>query len=1069
MAQQVVTELVIDADTSGADRFESAMGRAGGSAEKSTISVQQLSLAVAGVGVAVAGAIVGLRGFVDYVGNQSQALVDMAEHARLAGISTREFQQTLFAARSSGLTEKDFVSGLDKITANLTAASRGVTEFGRLFEQNGLSVRKANGDLKSGGEALADLAKLMQNASPQVQQAMTRIVGLSASWVPFLRQSVEGIEAQKKAAADLGVIIDDDIIAKAREFNAQWKQAVATWDLQFKASIASIMPLLIKLANIASSIIESVGAVSNTLFRVTTPDSEKTSSQLNDQINEVQRLIELMQKFGEMPERLGTLGSFKSMQVYNLKGALGLPEDADFKRVFGYLDELTRRYDELQKKRVILPTSGGTTQLPQAEAQRNALDSEIDRIEKHIALLKADTEAVGQAEAARAGLRAEAALYAAAERAGFKDLEQFAEKFHATRGAVEEATAALAKARAASDIKFNRQTVGLSQEDVQIAQTLRGLYPDVATALGSVEAQAIRVTNAQKTMADGFREVGKSIVTAFVTGKNVMDALVQSLDAFAGKLAGAGFDNLISGNPMQMGIGALQLGASALISAFTGDQKAKRALEEAQQRWKDMAGQVDAFNRAAAGIDLGPLTNSLMQLRSTYQQLAMAALEARDYSAISNLQETFNRGVVRTVLQFETASAVSSDLANQMKAVADEGAGLLEFLKQYGLANQGYIDSISASIARQQQELRDTFERGLVADIRNNSGVGYLNTIADAIRKVSEASAAGVNPNVLQAWLISTAQTAVNSAKLTGDAFNDMIAQFPQLTGLVHQFVDAAAEASQKLSLQLRLLTATTDSSTLGGALTLFDAKATQERNAALAAGISMENLALLDQAVAAERLNVVKDFSQRAIDEEKRLADARIGQMQRIQDYLNNLTGGSNSTLSPQGRLDAARSQFATQLGLAQGGDQNALSSITQYSDNFLQASRAYNASSVAFQNDFAYVQSALAGLISLVGGTSTSAITGGTASVGGVSAISSVANVSAANGNSWAGVIDAVNSLKAEVVILKAALKEAVDNNTKAIAIAHTEENDNLEELVDELKAIHSSNGNLALAGPT
>ena len=33
-------------------------------------------------------------------------------------------------------------------------------------------------------------------------------------------------------------------------------------------------------------------------------------------------------------------------------------------------------------------------------------------------LLKADAEAAGQSEAARAGLRAEAALYAAAERAG---------------------------------------------------------------------------------------------------------------------------------------------------------------------------------------------------------------------------------------------------------------------------------------------------------------------------------------------------------------------------------------------------------------------------------------------------------------------------------------------------------------------------------------------------------------------------------------------------------------------------------------------------------------------------
>lgn len=716
-------------------------------------------------------------------------------------------------------------------------------------------------------------------------------------------------------------------------------------------------------------------------------------------------------------------------------------------------------------------TSKAITEAAKATAeQKNQFDRTVESVEKHIARMNADAKAVGLGAGAQEEFRAKAALTTAAMQAGIPITRQLTDFIDALSKKAGKAGQNLAKVKVDESIRMQRQSIGLSPEDQQIAQQIAHLYNnDIPRALASTEAAELRLINAQKLLADGFRDVGKEMFTAFVTGKNVMDALVQSLDAFAGKLAGAGFDNLISGNPMQMGIGALQLGASALISAFTGDQKAKRALEEAQQRWKDMAGQVDAFNRAAAGVDLGPLTSGLMQLRSTYQQLAMAALEARDYGAISNLQETFNRGVVRTMLQFETASAVSSDLANQMKAVADEGAGLLEFLKQYGLANQGYIDSISASIARQQQELRDTFERGLVADIRSNSGVGYLNTIADAIRKVSEASAAGVNPNVLQAWLISTAQTAVNSAKLTGDAFNDMIAQFPQLTGLVHQFVDAAAEASQKLSLQLRLLTATTDSSTLGGALTLFDAKATQERNAALAAGISMENLALLDQAVAAERLNVVKDFSQRAIDEEKRLADARIGQMQRIQDYLNNLTGGSNSTLSPQGRLDAARSQFATQLGLAQGGDQNALSSITQYSDNFLQASRAYNASSVAFQNDFAYVQSALAGLISLVGGTSTSAITGGTASVGGVSAISSVANVSAANGNSWAGVIDAVNSLKAEVVILKAALKEAVDNNTKAIAIAHTEENDNLEEIVDELKAIHSSNGNLALAGPT
>ena len=796
MAQQVVTELVIDADTSGADRFESAMTRAGGSADKGTMSVQQLSLAVAGVGVAVAGAIVGLRGFVDYVGNQSQALVDMAEHARLAGISTREFQQTLFAARSSGLTERDFVSGLDRITANLTAASRGVTEFGRLFEQNGVSIRKANGELKTGGEALADLAKLMQNASPQIQQAMAKIAGLSASWIPMLRQGVDGIEAQKKAAADLGVIIDDDIIAKAREFNAQWKQAVATWDLQFKASIASIMPLLIKLANIASSVIESVGGVANTLFRVTTPDSEKTSSQVNDQINEVQRLIELMQKYGEMPERLGTLGSLRSMQVYNLKGALGLPEDADFNRVFGYLDELTRRYDELQKKRVLLPTSGGTTVLPAAtEATRSALDGEIDRLEKHIALLQADTEAVGQSEAARAGLRAEAALYAAAERAGFKDMEQFAVKFYAIREAVEQATAALAKARVAADIQFGRQTIGLSQEDVQIAQALRGIYPDVATALGSVEAQMMRVTNAQKMLADGFREVGKSIVTAFVTGKNVMDALVQSLDAFAGKLASEGFTNLVSGNPMQMGMGALQLGASALISAFTGDQKAKRELEEAKKRWEAMADQVLAFNRAAEGFDLGPLTGELNSLYDSMMQLALAALEAREFDDLLRVQEQFNRGAVRIVDEFKRGNEVLSPFAEALRDLNGEARGLQESLEAIGL--DALAAEIDATLPGLVQALRDQFSTDMTdrlnRSINSSRGQDYLNEVADALADLGKnlADAALLGSDALAALanqeFILRAQAIVDAADLTGSAFDDLIAKFPQLAGAVRE------------------------------------------------------------------------------------------------------------------------------------------------------------------------------------------------------------------------------------------------------------------------------------------
>jgi hypothetical protein len=57
-------------------------------------------------------------------------------------------------------------------------------------------------------------------------------------------------------------------------------------------------------------------------------------------------------------------------------------------------------------------------------------------------------------------------------------------------GLGEAATAAQAQEKAkvaVVDIKFNRNTALLSQEDVQIATQLKGLYPDVATALPGMQ------------------------------------------------------------------------------------------------------------------------------------------------------------------------------------------------------------------------------------------------------------------------------------------------------------------------------------------------------------------------------------------------------------------------------------------------------------------------------------------------------------------------------------------------------------------------------------------------------
>jgi hypothetical protein len=494
---ETVTTLVIDSETSGADQFSSAMDKAGASA-------QSVALAVAGVGIGLIAAQASLRAFIDYVGNTNKQLVDLGENARLAGISTKEFQQILFAARVGGVAEKDFVSGLDKIGTDLTAASRGVTDFGNLFKQNGLSIRDTNGQLINTKTALNDIAGLMQNATPGVQRAIASIVGLSKDWIPFLREGTDEIEKQMKVAEQLGIIIDDATIQKAKDFDREWKQAVALWDTKLKASLVELIPLMVQLAEAAIKVINVVGAVTSFFSQGLTPDSNKTKAQLLEQIDAAQTLRDRM-------ESVNT--EFGKYKLLGEKRALGLPEDSDGAAIDKYIADLSKMYDAKEKvARVNI--NGGTTVLPPTGGGSDGndrVDTAINTLRRHVEQQDADTRAVGLGAGALALFRAEAAQTSAVLANGGVINAKQAADFKELQLRAQDVAIALEKVRINYDIKRGRDTAFLSQEDVAIANQLRLSYPEVAAALNSVEAAGIRTNTA-------FRGISSTVENSLVTG-----------------------------------------------------------------------------------------------------------------------------------------------------------------------------------------------------------------------------------------------------------------------------------------------------------------------------------------------------------------------------------------------------------------------------------------------------------------------------------------------------------------------------------------------------------------------
>jgi Ca2+-binding EF-hand superfamily protein len=393
-------------------------------------------------------------------------------------------------------------------------------------------------------------------------------------------------------------------------------------------------------------------------------------------------------------------------------------------------------------------------------------------------------------------------------------------------------------------------------------------------------------------------------------------------------------------------------------------------------KWKA----IEDFQRAFAGL-IGSLEDGLGP-NSAFAQ-ARESVKATGDSLkgfISDAAYAFGKEAAQVDQAREAAkthalsildgSKTLSNVATRMEEIRGAGAALQQLLVELGMSASDAADAIQRDTLAALDRLKGAFETDLRAKTNDAQGFGYINDVVTLLKEVStlklDAAALGTDPALVTTYFQAAAQGVVDSAQLTGNAFNKLLAQFPDLVGNVSEFTGAlkgaareADIAARALQYQDRLFVATNDNDTLAGQLAAYDRQAWREREAEMKAG--GEAIKDLEAALQAERLNIIRDFNQQAIDEQKRVADEVKSFLERlsrqIKEYTDGLRAGSESPLSPQARLAAAQSQYNSQLVLAQGGDRDALNSITSYSTDLLDAAKAYFASSSGYQDIFSGV----------------------------------------------------------------------------------------------------------------
>jgi hypothetical protein len=887
------------------------------------------------VGVGIAATMGVVIGALYAASSSAHALADKAKEIRefseATGLTTTQFQALRSEAGKFGIDSETLSHGLSKFTAGYDELRKG---GGALLTD----IRKINPALADQMQTATDSAtaftlfgKAVQQTDNIFQRNALLKAGLGKGSAVFgsFFESAPDVTALTNAFAAAGKGLDENLIKKLAILNADIARTQSAASTVFASVFAeSVLTSERQFANVLLDIAKTFKLISENAKGVSpaVSDGLKTAAYLLTLTNPVGALIAgaryIASKGAQASDAkaaspanfVSPANDYSKFQAGATPVAAKTPEAlaADLKNLVGVLGSAATPAEKLN------------AQIAELGIKAKEAGQGADILARGVAGLKLD-DAIARQSAHNAALGAAASVTDIV-----KERMLVLTKARQQDNTITDAQAANVKRVATEQAEGTYQIqTAIDAEKVKTATLFMGTEAAMAYSI----AQDIinkKIQAGQQPQTDEIQRIKqKAAELAKVTVENNRyDAAIQKAKGSAEQFGTSLFQSLLQGKSGMDALNSaftqlsssmasasmkdlfkgnfLEAGIEAVVAvgaqlfANATDTKQAKALQEAQQQWAKMSEQVINFNAAAKGFDLGPLTSQLQSLHSTSKDLQDAAAKAHDSAGEASAANAFNSAVERIWAQFKTGTQTLDPLQQQIKAVNDEAAGLKDTLNEIGFS--GRAAQIDGIVQQQIDALTKQFNATFITGL-----TARLNT--------------------------ATGQTFLN------DAANLLVQHQQDLTQAGELGNDPTLLAQVASTFHAEAQKIVDDAGLVGSAFTDFTKQ--------------FPDLA-----------GVVVQANQDMSASAKQLQDAANATAKSITDYVNGLFAGSSSTLSPTQQLASAQLSYNTKLGLAQGGNADAQSSITTDAQNLLTAARAVYASSTGYQSIFQNVTSQLLNL---------------------------------------------------------------------------------------------------------
>lgn len=202
--REIFVALGLDADSAGFAAAQLMVSGIEGAAHLAVEAVEKLT-----------------EGFKEMIVGAAERAHHLETLSRQTGVSTQAIQELTVAASQSGLSQDELAHGLQFLARSAYSASKGSEETASAFGRLGISVRGADGQLKSAEELLGETADAFESLPEGIEKSglAFKVFGRAgARLLPLFEEGAAGLEHFKQEAHALGLVMKDESIKEGAKF-----------------------------------------------------------------------------------------------------------------------------------------------------------------------------------------------------------------------------------------------------------------------------------------------------------------------------------------------------------------------------------------------------------------------------------------------------------------------------------------------------------------------------------------------------------------------------------------------------------------------------------------------------------------------------------------------------------------------------------------------------------------------------------------------------------------------------------------------------------------------------------